>query len=185
MKLKVPFTCDEIAEYAACYTDPGMDSAPRAAGDAAKSRGYLHRDEFLTITLWKSRRPKRLLERNSDDAIRATTRKSLLCSDPERAVALLSNDEDGLDGVGVRMASAILHLCHRDTFPMLDVRALDALGIPLSQTEKWGEHDFVETWPIYVQACRQFCSETGTEARDLDRALWGYSYDRALKNRLT
>jgi hypothetical protein len=74
-----------------------------------------------------------------------------------------------LRGVQPRTASAILHLCHRDLYPMMDVRAFWSPGIEEEP------RDWAAVWPEYTDACRSIAAEAMTDLRTLDLALWGFS----------
>jgi hypothetical protein len=74
-----------------------------------------------------------------------------------------------LDGVGWPTASVILHFYHSDPYPILDIRALWAVGADLTH-----KYDF-EFWMEYVQFCRTTATQVGVDMRTLDRALWQYS----------
>ena len=55
-------------------------------GKGISKRGWLNRDEFLTICLWKSRRPKKLYEQNSPDDIKSQTIISLKEKDERKKI---------------------------------------------------------------------------------------------------
>jgi len=78
-----------------------------------------------------------------------------------------------LHGVAYPMASVILHFCHRDPYPILDVRALWSLG-----TEEPSSGYTFDFWLRYTTTCRDFAAAAGCDLRTLDRALWGYSKAR-------
>ena len=68
------------------------------------------------------------------------------------------------------MASVILHFCHRDPYPIRDIRALWSLGAEEPASAYNGAF-----WDQYTTACRALAAEAGCDLRTLDRALWGYS----------
>ena len=74
-----------------------------------------------------------------------------------------------LEGVGVPTASTLLYFAFPDDYPILDVRALESLGVkPRSQYP-------VSFWLGYLGACREIARDAGVSVRTLDRALWQYS----------
>jgi hypothetical protein len=111
---------------------------------------------------------------NTDARVRAVTRQAL--ADPDEATrmeALLS-----LDGVGVPTASTLLYFAFPAVYPILDVRALDALGVkPRSNYP-------VAFWLGYLEACRELAVRCGVSLRTLDKALWQWSKERSLAARL-
>jgi hypothetical protein len=80
-----------------------------------------------------------------------------------------------LSGVSWPTASVLLHFGHRDRYPILDYRALAALGIT-------GDHTYnMSFWNEYVRACRWIDDETGLGMRTIDRALWQWSKEQDKK----
>ena len=67
-------------------------------------------------------------------------------------------------------ASVLLHLAHRDPYPILDVRAIWSLGV-----EKQPSSYSFEFWWAYTAKCRSLAMEAGIPMRVLDRALWQFS----------
>lgn len=70
-------------------------------------------------------------------------------------------------------ASVLLHFGHRDRYPILDYRALEALGV--TETVNYT----VPFWRSYVAACRKIDDQTGFGMRIIDRAMWQWSKERS------
>jgi hypothetical protein len=95
--------------------------------------------------------------------------------------ALGTNDEAArmtalleLEGVGVPTASTLLYFVFPERYPILDVRALESLGVkPRSQYP-------LAFWLGYLEACRALAATRGVSVRTLDKALWQFSKERAL-----
>jgi hypothetical protein len=136
-----------------------------AAGAAAAARGSYTREEFLLVCAWKSARSRPLLQSNDALTVQDATRAAFETPDETaRMVALC-----GLRGVGVPIASALLHFAFPDGYPILDVRALESLG-------RKGRSVYpVSFWVGYVHACRGLAAERGVSLRTLDKALWQHS----------
>ena len=60
-------------------------------------KGWLDKPEFLEICLWKSRRPKRFYEQNSNKEIKEFTQKAFAENNEKTKVELLTN----LKGVSI------------------------------------------------------------------------------------
>ena len=75
-----------------------------------------------------------------------------------------------LQGVEMPTASVLLHLGHRDPYPILDVRAIWSLGV-----DKQPSYYSFESWWAYTEKCRALADEAGVSMRVLDRALWQFS----------
>lgn len=79
-----------------------------------------------------------------------------------------------LSGVGLPTASVLLHFAFPEALPILDVRALESLGIR-------GRSSYTPAfWSAYVTACREIAARHGVSLRTLDKALWQYSKERAV-----
>ena len=169
---EIQFPREQVPELAARF--PGVDeSGPETIGAAARARGYYLRREFLVACAWKTPRSAPRVALNTEAAVRAATRRAL--ADPDesaRMQALLS-----LSGVGVPTASTLLYFAFPALYPILDVRALGALGVkPRSQYP-------ISFWLGYLEACRALAAECGVSIRTLDRALWQWSKERSVMAR--
>ena len=149
--------------------------------------------EFFEVAYWKTWRPVWCYVRNSPGQIEALTRIALLTANdlepPGRAtnqgyvaVCRALGEPDGLHGVGVPVASALLTLFDPNKFTVIDVRVIRTLwnaGELASYTEakrpqRWWEQHY----GLYVEAChsvRDRCRALGAveiDLRTVDRALW-------------
>ena len=167
---ELQFPVDAVAEYAARATW-NDNPAALAMGRAAGKRGYYTRDEFKAICLWKTQRVRRRLEENTRDAVESATRIALSTTDErERMAALL-----GLAGVSWGRASTLLHLARPDDFPILDRRAVHALGQPWPASVSFG------FWWGFVEAWRDARLRSGLPGREFDRGLWQWSSEQGVQ----
>ncbi|RKU16594.1 hypothetical protein C6501_05365 [Candidatus Poribacteria bacterium] len=132
-----------------------------------KARGYLLKDELVKVAKWKwpPGRPAALAQENSDDHIKDVTSKAFQLTDIDDSLKVLRSDYGGLRGVLAPIGSAILHLYHKDPYPIYDPHALRAVG------ERKGRG----VWRRYVKYCRELVAQNEVDIRTLDRALWKYS----------
>jgi hypothetical protein len=137
-----------------------------ALAPTVRGRGYFTKPEFERICHWKTPRSQRKVASNSAEYIEAVTRTALSTESEQLRIEVLTL----LNGVSWPTASVILHFCHREAYPILDVRALWSLGVEANEVR----YNF-ELWWGYTQACRRLAGETGLSMRELDRALWQYS----------
>ena len=93
-----------------------------------KERGYYTKKEFLTLSLWKSRTPRRRYERNPSALVKEVTGLALSAKTELLRIMLPTV----LDGVAMPTASVLLHFGSTDPYPILDFRALWSLGIDAS-----------------------------------------------------
>jgi hypothetical protein len=149
---------------------PDLESRVMDLGAAAGDRGWLKREEFLNIAKWKSARPTPHYEKNSNEAVIKVSKLAFSATHDLEKILLLTD----LDGVRVRTATAILHLCFPKQFPLLDIWSVAAMGISRDKAEKWGELDWLRVWPDYAKNCRAYALNSGHDLRSIDRALWAY-----------
>ena len=77
-----------------------------------------------------------------------------------------------LQGVGVPTGSTLLYFAFPEDYPILDVRALNALGHKSRSVYPVG------FWLAYLEACRELALEHGVSLRALDKALWQWSKEQ-------
>lgn len=165
VEFRLRFPLDDVTVIASRYAYAD-DAAVEIAGRRAQGRGYYLRDEFLLVTGWKTRRTRSRVRMNSTDAIEDSTRLALATSDEKLRIAVLTL----LEGVAMPTASVLLHLAHRDRYPILDFRALWSLGV--SEVLPVWTFAF---WHAYTAECRRLAAAADVSMRVLDRALWQYS----------
>jgi hypothetical protein len=163
--LRLRFPIRQIAKLAVEYAYAD-DSVVQAIGTKAQSRGWYMRDELVAVALWKTERSRSRVRRNREDAVKDATELALRTADERLRIGVLTQ----LQGVLMPTASVLLHLAHRDPYPILDFRALWSLGVDAQPS-----YYSFELWERYVQRCRELASEAGVDMRTLDRALWQYS----------
>jgi len=93
------------------------------------------------------------------------SRRALGAADEASRIAALLE----LVGVGVPTASTLLYFAFPDDYPILDVRALESLGVKPRSTYP------VSFWLEYLDACRELSLRAGVSLRTLDKALWQHS----------
>jgi hypothetical protein len=146
------------------------DTRLLALGAAARVRGYYTRPEFVEACGWKSPRSRPRIAANRPRVIAAATRRAMAAEEEAlRIEALLE-----LDGVGVPTASTLLYAAFPEDYPILDVRALESLGVKPRSGYPVG------FWLAYLAACRALARRAGVSLRTLDKALWQHSKERAV-----
>jgi hypothetical protein len=158
------FPAQEIPALAGRFSDSD-DARCLAAGAAARARGYYTREEFIDVCAWKTVRSRPKIASNPEAAVVDATRRGLAAGDEATRIAALLE----LEGVGAPTASTLLYFAFPDDYPILDVRALQSLGVkPRSQYP-------VSFWLAYLEACRALARRSGVSIRTLDKALWQHS----------
>jgi hypothetical protein len=167
-RFELQFPASELTALAARF---GYEDDRRLImlGAAARGRGYYTRREFIEVCAWKTPRSRPRVAANSRHVVMSRTARALVGSDEsERIVPLLE-----LQGVGVPTASTLLYVAFPDDYPILDVRALESLGVKSRSTYAVG------FWLEYLDACRELARVHGVSIRTLDKALWQSSKERS------
>jgi hypothetical protein len=161
------FPLEQVPAYAARFPDDDADVL--AMGRTVRDRGHYRLDEFRRVCRWKTPRSAPLVAQNSADAVETSTRVALAeaASDRERVKELQT-----LRGVGLPTASVLLHLVYPERYPILDVRALHALGVAPSYGYRF--------WESYVAEYRRLVRRAGVDGRTLDQALWQWSSEQSV-----
>ncbi len=166
---ELQFPIEEVPALAARF--PASDDGRLLAiGAAVRARGHYTRPEFIEVCAWKTPRSRPRVAANPARAVAAATRCALGADDEAaRITALLA-----LDGVGVPTASTLLYAALPAEYPILDVRALDSLGVKSRSVYPIG------FWLAYLEACRTLARRAGVSLRTLDKALWQHSKERSV-----
>jgi hypothetical protein len=168
---ELQFPCSEVEPLAARF--PELDeSRLQTIGAAVRARGHYTREEFIEVCAWKTPRSRPRIMSNAQTTVAQATRAALTSRDEAaRMLALLE-----LDGVGVPTASTLLYVAFPADYPILDVRALESLGVRARSTYP------LSFWLAYLAACRELAARCGVSLRTLDKALWEYSKERSAIN---
>ncbi len=161
--MKLRFEPSQIEELAKCY-DEEYDAEVIALKSEIDRQGYISRDQLSKIARWKSPRRAGRVSLNHDGYVEEITRFALSTPSERARIESLTI----LDGVLWPTASVILHLYHKDPYPILDFRALWSVSADVPSLYNF---DF---WQKYVQFCRSTAEKANTTMRTLDRALWHY-----------
>jgi hypothetical protein len=165
---ELQFSVDEIERLATRFGDQD-DGRLLATGASARARGYYTRGEFIDVCAWKTPRSRPRVHANPPRTVRSRTAWALAATEESRRITPLLE----LNGVGVPTASTLLYFAFPDDYPILDVRALESLGVKARSQYP------VSFWLQYLAACRKLARATGVSLRTLDKALWQHSKERA------
>lgn len=135
---------------------------------AAKRLGHMQPPDLQEVAIWKYPGPALRLKvaENSPAEVEEITRVAFGAkSERLRIGALVS-----LHGVAEPVASVILHFVFPDRYPVLDQRAMRAIGAPIA-------YQF-DRWLRYGEFCRKARDDFGVTLRTLDQALWRHDYER-------
>lgn len=162
--MNLRFHESEIREWAERYEFGSTEAHFIEIRPVVQEQGYLDKKLLKRVARWKSPRPARHVEKNDEDYVKEITSWSFSATNERARIRVLRL----LDGVGWPTASAILHLFHKDPYPILDFRALWSIGL---ETYKYSS----AFWLDYVHFCRDIAHRNQVDMRTLDKALWQYS----------
>jgi hypothetical protein len=137
----------------------------RLARRRARGRLYLTRTELRWVGEWKSPRIRPQIARNTEAGVRGVTEAAFLIRDEARRLRVLL----ALPGVGVAVASVILHFADPARYPIYDVRVRAALR------RTGHRRRFPPTpagWQAYARTLREIAARHRVSLRTLDKALW-------------
>lgn len=159
------FPEDQIPRFAKQYSYSRGEQPLLDMSEDVLEAGYLSKVQLKELALWKAPRAAGHIEKNDPAFVQEIT-SFALAADSERArIQTLTT----MDGVQWPTASVILHLFHKDPYPILDFRALWSVGLEVPDA-----YTFEFWWP-YVEFCRTLANRNSVDMRTLDRALWQFS----------
>ena len=163
--MKLRFKETEIFQIAKKYEYPREETALMDLKKLVNSKGYLSKGQLHLVAKWKAPRSAGHVERNSDEYVKEITAFAFYARDERSRIESLTI----LDGVSWPTASVILHLFHKEHYPILDFRALWSVSMAVPQ-----QYSYSLWWP-YVEYCRGIAKRNNVDMRTLDRAMWQYS----------
>jgi len=140
---------------------------------SAFTEGSWSMEDVEWIIRWKSSRSIGYFERNDREDVTQHVNDALTADSVSEKVDILSE----LDGVQVRMASAILLFVNPDRFTVLDWRAWDVLHENGYLPDEMPDDPTVEDYLLYLGACWAIANEYDVSLRTLDMALWALGGD--------
>lgn len=138
-----------------------------------KKQGHLTKDQAISILKWKSPRPLKYYNMNSDEDFTKITRLSFTQKDEKIKIHILT----ALIGVKYPAASALLMFYDKTQYPIIDIRVWKQLYKNNLLTENPNGQAFtLGQWNNYLTVIRQIANENGLTARQIEKRL--FDYDR-------
>lgn len=126
------------------------------------------------IVDWKAARAKGYLKLKNFGDYEATIKKMLKISKPDQKVALL----DDLPGIGIPIASTILHFVNPKIFPIVDFRTVEVLLNSGHLSKSKSLHYYrntAEGYSVFNDAVAKIAQQHPKwSLRQIDRALFAY-----------
>ena len=134
-----------------------------------KIRGYFTKEEFLQMGMWKSSRPKRNYQNNSEENIKQVSKGVFSTRYEKRRIDLLTS----LNGVSIPVASAILTLTDPKNYGVIDIRVWQILYEYDSVKIKPSGTNFnFNNWYNYLMKLRYYAKKFKVKTRDVERTLF-------------
>ena len=165
--MQLLFPKSEIATYASRYAPARNEEELIDLRNTVQIAGHVTKSQFTALAKWKSPRSAPRVDRNNDEFIKEITGISLQSNSERTRIEVLTI----LDGVHWPTASVVLHLFHKEPYPILDFRALWSVSTKVPK-----QYTFA-FWLDYVEFCRDLSNANNIPMRTLDQALWQYSYE--------
>ncbi len=167
---KTNFRREKIIHWANRYMLPGYNNDFERENELLalqkeiqqRKPQHLTKNELEKVVHWKSHRHLGYIRKIEENIVEQKTRAAFETTNICQSVEYLCE----LKGIRIAIASAILHLFHKDNYPIYDVHALRAVG----------EEKDDNIWESYVDFCRDIAKENDVDMRTLDRALFIFGY---------
>ena len=157
-----------------------------------RKRGFLFKEEFISICEWKSLRPRPRYTSNSEEEVKERT-KIAIASYPniEEQIQELTL----LKGVGIPMASAILTVIFPEDYCVVDYHACKALAWLAAKydiedyptisniLENLRNNFVLDTYTDYLRLIRKVAKEYNLSARKVEMALWAFDRTKTQKHK--
>jgi hypothetical protein len=141
--------------------------------DSSNNCGFLTKEQFLKILLWKSPRPLRFYNENSEQTVNEVTTLAFATNNDSLKIHILT----ALKGVNYPAASAILMFYDRRKYPVLDIRVWQQLyKAKLVGTNSRGQNFTLQQWDSYLKVIRKLANELNLTARQVEKRL--FDHDR-------
>ena len=141
--------------------------------ESIKKQGFLTKDQGLKILKWKSPRPLKHYNKNSNEDFKKITKLAFQQKDEKLKIHILT----ALIGVKHPSASAILMFLDQK-YPVLDIRVWKQLyNLKYVKTNPNGQNFSLEEWNTYLKVIRNIASEYNTNARQIEKQL--FDFDKA------
>lgn len=139
----------------------------------------LTKEQLLQILLWKSPRPLRHYEANSEKDIKEITTLAFATKNDSLKIHILT----ALTGVNYPAASAILMFYNRTKYPVLDIRVWRQLYVAkLVDTNPRGQNFTLKQCEKYFQVIRQLATELNLTARQVEKRLFDHDKKNQVGN---
>lgn len=144
-----------------------------------KEQGFVTKEQAIQILKWKSPRPLRHYETNSDKDFREISKLAFESKEEKVRMHILT----ALNGVNYPAASAILMFYDRTQYPIIDIRVWKQLyKAGLVTTNARGQGFRLKEWEKYLEIIRAFAKSTNLTARQVEKRLFDIDKNEQVGN---
>jgi len=157
----------------------------KEVGASFKEKKPLTPFDLFAIAIWKANRNKGRIrdgirERKSSVQKISSILASVISNDEESKKNALKQLTEEIPGIKIPVASAFLSVLYPNDFTIVDGRIIDACKDYKIPYEPDPRRD-VDSYFKYLNYCKNNFEKLGFKSlRDLDQALWGYSFFKEL-----
>ncbi len=171
ISMNLRFDESQIEKVANRYEFPREETDLMNLNIGIQCMGFLNKEQLQLVARWKAARSAWHVEKNTNEYIVDITSFAFSTNNERSRIESLTI----LDGVSWPTASVILHLFHKDPYPILDFRALWSANLEVPNQYSYS------FWQLYVSFCREIAKRNKISMRVLDRAMWQYSKENQPK----
>lgn len=144
-----------------------------------KKQGYLTKEQTIRILKWKSPRPLRFYEQNTNTEIETITKLAFQQNNDNLKIHILT----ALKGVNYPSASAILMFYDPKNYPVLDIRVWKQLyNNNLVTSNSKGQNFTLEQWANYLKIIRSLAKQNNLTSRQVEKRLFDYDKSKQIGN---
>jgi hypothetical protein len=144
-----------------------------------KKQSYLTKKQLLQILCWKSPRPLKHYESNTEKEVKEITTLAFEVQNDTLKIHILT----ALKGVNFPSATAILMFYDRSKYPVLDIRVWKQLyKAKLVDTNSRGQNFSLKQCEKFFQVIRQLAKELNLTARQVEKRLFDYDKKKQIGN---
>ena len=146
--------------------------------DSIKKQGFLTKEQGLKILKWKSPRPLKHYNKNSNEDFEKITRLAFQQHDEKLKIHILTAQ------VGVKYPSASALLMFLDqNYPVLDIRVWKQLHkLKYVKTNPKGLNFTLSEWETYLKVIRTLAKTNNTTARQIEKKLFDFDKNNQIGN---
>jgi len=146
--------------------------------DSIKKQGFLTKEQGLKILKWKSPRPLKHYNKNSNEDFEKITRLAFQQNDEKLKIHILT----ALVGVKYPSASALLMFLDQN-YPVLDIRVWKQLHkLKYVKTNPKGLNFTLSEWETYLKVIRTLAKTNNTTARQIEKKLFDFDKNNQIGN---